>query len=66
MAESKMTIEILADGTIKTTSGKIAPAVHANAEAFLREVARLAGGETTRARNAHAHTQINQQQTEGH
>lgn len=40
----KMTIEILPDGTIKSTTDPISGANHANAEGFLREMARLAGG----------------------
>jgi hypothetical protein len=41
-------IEILEDGTIKTTSDKVSAANHGNAEEFLRYIARMAGGETTR------------------
>jgi phage terminase large subunit-like protein len=41
-------IEILEDGTIKTTSDAVSAANHDNAEQFLRAMARLAGGETTR------------------
>ena len=52
----KMTIEILRDGTIKTTTDVVSPANHDNAEGFLRAMAQLAGGETTReARGEHAH-----------
>lgn len=47
-------IEVLEDGTIKTTTDKVSMPNHANAEAFLREVARLAGGKTERkARHGH-------------
>lgn len=42
-------IEILDDGTIKTTTDKISMANHSNAEEFLRFVARQTGGQTTRA-----------------
>lgn len=68
MKADQMTIEILADGTIKTTTDKISAANHASADAFLRDVARLAGGETTKAKNAHTFTGHSQQQTntEGH
>jgi hypothetical protein len=41
-------IEIMPDGTIKTYSNKIGQANHANAEAFLKFVAGLTGGESTR------------------
>lgn len=50
-------IEILPDGTIKTSTDKVSMPNHANAEAFLREMARLAGGPTERKRkHGHAHT----------
>jgi len=48
MQIDKLTIEILEDGTIKTTSDEVSAANHDNAEQFLRAMARLAGGETTR------------------
>lgn len=53
-------IEILEDGTIKTTSDAVSAANHDNAEQFLRAMARLAGGETTREgrkdrKHGHAH-----------
>ena len=47
-------IEILEDGTIKTTSDPISAANHANAEEFLKFLARMAGGETTRERRKDA------------
>lgn len=40
----KIEIEILEDGTIKTSTDKVSMANHSNAEGFLREMARLAGG----------------------
>jgi hypothetical protein len=46
-------IEILEDGTIKTTSDTVSAANHESAEQFLRSVARLAGGETTREARKH-------------
>lgn len=61
----QMTIEVLPDGTIKTETGKVSAANHSNAEAFIREIARLAGGQVRRAMrlgvnlssafNAHTH-----------
>ena len=45
-------IEILEDGTIKITTDPISGPNHVNAEAFLREMARMAGGETTRTRRS--------------
>lgn len=58
MKQDILTIEVLADGTIKTTSDAVSGANHATAEAFLRQMATLAGGETTRTKrkDAHAHS----------
>jgi hypothetical protein len=54
-----LTIEILEDGTIKTTSDAVSAANHENAEQFLKAMARLAGGETTReARRDVKHGQV--------
>ena len=50
MASDKLNIRILADGTIKTTTDAVSKANHDNAEQFLRAVATLAGGTTTRVR----------------
>jgi len=44
----QLKIEILEDGTIKTTSDDVSAANHDTAEQFLRAMARLAGGETVR------------------
>jgi hypothetical protein len=56
-----LTIEILEDGTIKTSSDAVSAANHESAEQFLRAIARLAGGETTRearkdVKHAHVHS----------
>lgn len=61
MNHDTMLIEIMPDGTIKTTTDPISGANHANAAQFLREMARLAGGETVTAkrhdpRHHHGHT----------
>lgn len=48
-------IEILEDGTIKTTSDAVSGANHANAEQFLKYMATLAGGETKRVKRPDAH-----------
>lgn len=55
-----LTIEILEDGTIKTTSDAVSAANHESAEQFLKAMARLAGGETTReerrdVKHSHVH-----------
>ena len=56
-------IEILEDGTLKVTSDPISAPNHANAEEFLRYMAQLAGGETSRARRTDAHHTHGQDQT---
>jgi hypothetical protein len=51
-------ITILSDGTIKVSTDEISPDNHASAAAFLREMSRLAGGETTiEAKHNHTHEQ---------
>ena len=45
-----MKITVLEDGTIRTVTDQISKANHDLAETFLRNVAKLAGGETTRER----------------
>lgn len=50
MQIDRFTIEILDDGTIKTTTDAVSAANHDNAEQFLRAMAHLAGGETKRER----------------
>jgi len=53
----KLKIEVLPDGTIKTSSDAVSLPNHSLAEQFLREMARLAGGITTRkAKHGHTHT----------
>lgn len=48
MQPDKLTLEILPDGTIKSTADGVSAANHDNAENFLRNVATLAGGKITR------------------
>jgi hypothetical protein len=51
-----MTIEILPDGTVKTTTDPISPANHQSAEAFMKDLQTLTGGLVSRkARGKHAH-----------
>lgn len=51
-----MRIEILPDGTIKTTTDPISNANHQSAEAFMRDIATLTGGPTSKtARHGHTH-----------
>jgi len=58
----RLKIEILADGTIKSTSDEVSPENHQAAEAFMRMLAGLTGGSSTRrargdapARTTHSH-----------
>lgn len=44
MNSDKLTIEILPDGTLKSSADGISAANHDNAENFLRNIGRLAGG----------------------
>jgi len=46
MPEDIFNIEILEDGTIKSTTPKISASNHANANQFMQMIARLAGGAT--------------------
>lgn len=52
-------ITILEDGTIKTETDKVSAPNHSNAENFLSNMAKMAGGETKRRRRgaaeAHGH-----------
>lgn len=53
----KITITILEDGTIKTETDQVSNANHQNAEGFLRDIAKLAGGKVeVRKKAGHAHT----------
>lgn len=54
----KMKITIMEDGTIKTDTDKVSLPNHSNAESFLRNIARLAGGVMRRVLKpgARAHT----------
>lgn len=54
-SQDAMKIEILEDGTIRTTTDAVSGANHANAEQFLKYMATMAGGETVRQARADAH-----------
>lgn len=59
MQFDELVIEVLADGTIKTTTNPISAANHQTAEGFLKAMAELAGGETKREKRTdrpHTHT----------
>ena len=49
-------IDILADGTIRWTTGKVGAANHSIAERFLAEAAALAGGKVVVQKQGKAHT----------
>ncbi len=68
MAGDVIRIEILEDGLIKTTTDPISAANHAKADAFLKLMSTLAGGETTRERrrDALAHHHEHEHDHEGH
>lgn len=69
-----LTIEILEDGTIRTTTDAVSGANHANAEQFIAYMATLAGGQTTRAKRGdvqshhhhHDHTHSHDHDHDGH
>lgn len=66
MAKDELQIEILEDGTIKTTTDHFSAAHHGSAEEFLAEVTRQAGGAMQRQkrghRHTHTHTHVHQKQ----
>lgn len=65
----RMRVQILKDGTFKTTTDEISAANHSSAEAFLKGIEDLAGGESTRERQGeahdHEHTHEEQHEHEG-
>lgn len=63
-----MEIEVLADGTIKTSTNKVSMANHANAEGFLRMLAQLTGGESKRTLKigASLHGALHKHASDGH
>lgn len=62
-----MQIEILPDGTIKTTTDRVSQPNHQSADAFLREVGRLAGGNTViKPRGLHLHSALHAHTQDGH
>ena len=61
MKQDVIEIEILEDGTIKTSTDRVSMANHQNAEGFLRSMSTLAGGMWKQvrkigARLAHGHS----------
>lgn len=65
MAKDVLQIEILPDGTIKTTTDPISPANHQSAEQFLKGVTELAGGAVTRTRKQGKAQHVHQHGTQG-
>lgn len=49
-------VEILDDGSLKISTGKISMANHGGAELLIRELIKGAGGEAVRAKAGHAHS----------
>ena len=60
----EMTIEILANGDFKVTTSAVSPANHLNAEQFVKFMADLAGGKSTRTRRGHHHAHTHQHEEE--
>lgn len=58
----RIKIEVLADGTIKSTTDAVSPENHQSAEAFLKMLASLTGGKSSRAMRGdaptHSHTHV--------
>lgn len=67
MKEDIIDIEILDEGTIKSTTPKISAANHAGAHEFFRQIARLTGGEqsASKAKHNHTHVEVKETQKEG-
>jgi hypothetical protein len=56
MAEDRIQIETLEDGTIRVDTSAVSPANHASAEQFIKLMAEMNnGGSSTRVRHGHAH-----------
>lgn len=55
-------VTILEDGTIKVETGKVSGQNHMNAESFLREMSKLAGGPISVRKTHGLQQQANQQQ----
>lgn len=65
----EIAIEILEDGTIKSSTDPISGANHGNAEQFLRYMGTLGGGETSikkKAGHAHHHHHHGEGEKAGH
>jgi len=66
----EITFEILDDGTIKIEAGRVSAANHLNAENFLREAARMAGGQVKvkhkQGHHQHAHSHSHGQHKHQH
>lgn len=66
MQQDKFSLEILPDGTIKTTTDAVSAANHDNAESFLRTIAKLAGGIFTRKIREDLPKHVHRNQIEEH
>lgn len=56
MTEDKFTVTVLDDGTIKVETDSVSMANHANAEEFMRFLARAMGGEVTKIKTGQTHS----------
>lgn len=65
MADDKMAISVLDDGTIKIETDAVSAPNHVSAEAFVKETARLAGGTTTKKmKHSHGHLGMHEHEHE--
>ncbi|HWQ32304.1 MAG TPA: hypothetical protein VNQ79_05430 [Blastocatellia bacterium] len=55
MNEKSITVEILPDGRVKVETGDLSGPQHMKADQFLREMARLLGGDVTVEKLNHHH-----------
>lgn len=59
-------IEILPDGTIKSTTDPISGPNHQSAENFMRTLTALTAGEATRTARGHGHAHVHEHEHEHH
>lgn len=66
MSPDEIEVEILDDGTVKSSSGAFSPENHQDAEDFLAGLTTLMGGEAKRERQGHEHHHEKEDQTHKH
>jgi methylmalonyl-CoA mutase cobalamin-binding subunit len=62
MPEDKFTVTVQDDGTIKVETDAIGMANHANAEEFMRFLARAMGGEVIRTKTGQTHSHAHERE----